>query len=119
MNEIKKFITISKILLILYSILNITIIILCIFKRIEINFTNAVNERQLIDCEIKELENCFITLHNFISLKNYENNSIKPEASVKTYIYSVSKPFLLEILNNATEDCLCCTNNQNEFIREN
>jgi hypothetical protein len=107
----KLFDIISKILMIIYFSMSITIVILCVYNRIEIKLINYFNERSQIDCELKELENCYITLHNFISIPTFSNISNKPEANVKTYIYSVSKPFLSEILNKVTEDCLCCSMN--------
>ncbi len=45
------------------------------------------------------LNECYLIVHNLISDKNN---------SVKTYVSSYTKRFLIELLSNATEDCFCC-----------
>jgi hypothetical protein len=67
-----------------------------------------------IDYELKNLDECYLTIHNFISIKSNSNVS-----DVKTYIYSATRPFLIELINNATQDCLCCPNNFNQHLNQN
>ncbi len=67
-----------------------------------------------IDYELKNLDECYLTIHNFISIKS--NSSV---SDVKTYIYSATRPFLIELINNATQDCLCCPNNFNQHLNQN
>ena len=72
-----------------------------------------------IDFEIKHnLEECYLTIHNFISfnstlienvqneskMKHFNNNNTQ---NFKTYIYSYTKPFLIELIQNRTDNCLC------------
>jgi hypothetical protein len=47
------------------------------------------------------LNECYLVLHTLIS-DNYKN--------VSTYINSYTKPFMIELVNNATQDCICCPN---------
>ncbi len=47
------------------------------------------------------LNECYLVVHTLIS-NNYKN--------VSTYINSYTKPFLIELVNNATQDCICCPN---------
>ena len=65
-----------------------------------------------VDCEMKILDECYLTLHNLISIKIFNGSEVKN--SVNTFIYSASKPFFIEILNNVTEDCICCPNDLNQ-----
>ena len=68
-----------------------------------------------IDYSNKILDDCYLTLHNLISIQ-FSNHS-NYNSTVKTYIYSASKPFLIELLNNSTDDCLCCPTNFNEHLK--
>ena len=96
-------------------------IILSIIKFITI-FTLLVSiihrletiERSPIDYELKVLDQCYLTVHNFISFKSdaflnsrdfFKYNTTQ---NFKTYIYSYTKPYLLELVQNSTKDCLCC-----------
>jgi hypothetical protein len=47
------------------------------------------------------LNECYLVVHTLIS-DNYKN--------VTTYINSYTKPFMIELVNNATQDCICCPN---------
>ena len=47
------------------------------------------------------LNECYLVLHTLIS-DNYKN--------VSSYINSYTKPFMIELVNNATQDCICCPN---------
>ena len=79
------------------------------------------DKQQPIDYILKEgLENSYLTLHNIISINNsldfskinnsnYVNiKNDKPINTFHTYITSYSKPFLLELIHNSTQDCVCC-----------
>ena len=88
-------------------------IILSIIKFITI-FTLMVSiihrlgniERSPIDYELKVLDQCYLTVHNFISFKS--DAFLNSTQNFKTYIYSYTKPYLLELVQNSTKDCLCC-----------
>ena len=55
-----------------------------------------------------DIKEAFIQIHNFVSFKEFNNSTDNPiKQSFKTYIYSYTKPFLLELINNSTDDCLC------------
>ena len=47
------------------------------------------------------LNECYLVIHTLIS-DSYKN--------VNTYINSYTKPFMIELVNNATQDCICCPN---------
>jgi hypothetical protein len=84
-------------------------------KSITINVNQDTKEHP-IDYQIKDLKECYLTIHNFVSInttikdqssKN-ESNVIKNKFNFKTYIYSYTKPYLIELIQNSTKDCLCC-----------
>ena len=71
--------------------------------------------RNQLDQDIK-IEECFLTVHNFINFnsnvlsrnnKSFDN-ILKNDQNFKTYVYSYTKPFLIELVQNATKNCLCC-----------
>ena len=79
----------------------------------QINFHNGS-----YNCDVKRPEECFITIHNFVKfnstaiMKKYPgtNDDVnwKTNQNFKTYIYSYTRPFLIELIQNSTQDCLCC-----------
>ena len=94
---------------ILFSVIVTLITIVTIFI---INIVPP-NEKP-IDYEVKVLDKCYLTLHNLIWIRNW-NDSFR-ETDVKTFVYSQTKPFLIELLNNVTDDCLCCPSNYNQHL---
>ena len=82
---------------------------------------NYCKIHQPIDYILKEeLDKCYLTVHNFVSLnstieviqQNFSNINLKNYSQSEkfhTYITSFSKPFLLELVQNSTQDCLCCS----------
>ena len=75
---------------------------------VKLKFDNELNP---IDSEIKaNLEECYLTVHNFVSIKQISQNGteLKNQHNFKTYLYSYTKPYLLELVQNSTEVCLCC-----------
>lgn len=69
-----------------------------------------------VDCEFS-LDKCYLEVHNFIQLNNTafiesSNGSnhlnIKNEKSFKTYVTSFTRPYLIELIQNTTQNCLCC-----------
>ena len=89
-----------------------SIILLICLKKIEFNIID--DRTKPIDFELKPFDECFLTIHNFISI----NSSNQTGSSLKTYIYTATKPFLLEILNNSTNDCLCCPEDVQEIFQK-
>ena len=78
----------------------------------QMNFQNGS-----LNCEIEKQEECFITIHNFVKFnstaiieKSPGVNDVhwKTNQNFKTYIYSYTRPFLIELIQNSTQDCLCC-----------
>ena len=79
----------------------------------------------IIENQLKNDSNqCYLTIYNLISIqttideknKSPKKYNISNNKDFKAYIYSYSRPYLLEIIQNSTEDCLCCnkfTNNSN------
>ena len=59
-----------------------------------------------INCHLKicdpidhpiNLNECYLVVHTLIS-----------DGNVTTYVNSYTKPFLIELVSNASNDCLCC-----------
>ena len=87
-----------------------------------INHKKCDSIEKPIDYELKNIiDNCYLTIHNLISInttnENMNSNGIEKNISTnekfKSYIYSYSKPYLLELIQNSTDDCLCCNKIQN------
>ncbi len=51
------------------------------------------------------LNQFYLVVHTLIS-DNYKND---------VYINSYTKPFMIELVNNATQDCICCPNQKKFF----
>ena len=88
------------------------------------NIHQNCNSHKPIDYEVKELDQCYLTIHNFVSFNSkfeiqaksnssdsinvkFDNNS--QIQSFHTYISSYNKPYLLELVQNANKNCLCCS----------
>ena len=104
----------------------INMIIFDLFSIISIINNHKICENEKpIDYILKnDLNQCYLTIHNLISIittiddnnKNAKEFNISNNEEFKAYIYSYSRPYLLELIQNSTEDCLCCnklTNNSN------
>lgn len=62
-----------------------------------------------IDYIIKDnLDQCYLSVHNIISINTSLKNNNLNNNYFHTYISSFTKPFLLELVQNSTQDCLCC-----------
>ena len=104
----------------------INMIIFDLFSIISIINNNKIceNEKPIDYILKKDLNDCYLTIHNLISVKttiNEENQrtkiyNISNNEEFKSYIYSFSKPYLLELIQNSTEDCLCCNKLTNNSI---
>jgi hypothetical protein len=92
------------------------IILILLNKSISINFNDEFKKLPM-DYQIKDIKECYLTVHNFVSINStiQDQISIKNSTDIvnkfdfKTYIYSYTKPFLLELVQNSTNDCLCCS----------
>ena len=83
--------------------------LILLFSSISVNIElTSKNERNPVDYEIKNIDECYLTVHNFITLKSSDWNTSKDDLEFKTYVYSYSKPYLIELVQNSTHDCLCC-----------
>jgi len=102
-------------------ILSIQILLLfIILVKIEQNVETIINKcnKNPLDYELKAMDECYLTIHNFVSFNTTAHvnrfSSTDPivwknNQSFKTYIYSYTKPFMIELVQNATKDCLCCS----------
>ena len=85
------------------------IFLLIIFMKpitFKIEITNGTKEEVP---KTHNMDSCYLTIHNFVSLNKFdEYRNINEIIKFKTFIYSYTKPFLLELINNATTDCICC-----------
>jgi hypothetical protein len=75
-----------------------------------------VTKKYPIDYQIRDIDDCYLTVHNFVSINSTIeeisaniSHDINNKLNFKTYIYSYTKPFLLELIQNSTKDCLCCS----------
>ena len=105
-NKSSLFYKVFKILLIFVIII---LQIILIFNSVNFNIELISNAKQSIDYEIKNIDECYLTIHNFVTLKSKFWNQSKNDMEFKTYIYSYTKPYLLELVQNSTHDCLCST----------
>ncbi len=99
-------------------LLIINIFLLKIFLIIFIinNYKKCEIIEKPIDYELKNIiDNCYLTIHNLISINTTigNENNISTNEKFNSYIYSYTKPYLLELIQNSTEDCLCCNKIQN------
>src|SRR5215469_14142855 len=64
----------------------------------------------VIYCKIDKIEipsdDCYLSIHNFVSVKKYSKTN--KTVNVESFIHRFSKPFVLQIIKNAENDCLCC-----------
>ena len=62
------------------------------------------------ETERNDLKNCFLTIENFITVRQNYNNSenFLNKFEMKTYASSYTSPFLIELIQNSNRDCLCC-----------
>ena len=108
-----------KLKFILQLLLNISVIILCL---VILNGLNNKNFENIIDFDpLNEIKDCFLQIHNFVSLNTtlditttngsigYKFDKNSNDQNFKTYIQSYSRPFILELIQNGTQDCVCCT----------
>ncbi len=105
-------------IIILFSILIIFVILYVINKSVDIQV--QIGEiKYPIDFEAKyKLDECYLTVHNFISInfssiekntnESGENYHTFKKEYFKTYITSFTKPYLIELMQNTSKDCLCC-----------
>ena len=80
---------------------------------------NRNNSNQISNItDMKKPEDCFLTIHNFVKInftslfsKYIGANDVRwnTTQNFKTYIYSFTRPYIIELIQNSTENCLCCT----------
>ena len=95
-----------------YSVISTLIILIICVSNIYLYFRKC--EKCPTDFELKNLDECYITLQNLIKF----DVTNETKSDVKTYIYSATKPFLIELLQNATNDCVCSQNYYNEHLND-
>lgn len=54
-----------------------------------------------------DIDKCYLTIQNFVTMRHGFNISNDRKFDLKTYISSFSKPYLIELLQHETKDCLC------------
>ena len=99
--------TLKKILSILLQIITIVLMSILFYKinYIYLNVSNFVDRRQN-QTSSKQLQECFISLTNFVTIrpKNYTNY----EFQLETFAHSYTSPYLIQLIQNSKNDCLCC-----------
>ena len=55
-----------------------------------------------------ELEDCFLSIQNFVTVRQNYSLCSKNEFDMKTYASSFSSPYLIQLIQNSKRDCLCC-----------
>ena len=98
------------------SIIYFSLLIILVLK---LSFSmNGDKIENICHDHMKKPEECFITIHNFVKFNSTAliskfpgTNDVqwKTNQNFKTYIYSYTKPYLIELIQNSTNDCLCCT----------
>ena len=101
--------------------MNISLLTKVIFDLNEFKFKSGYSHP--IDYIIKEdLDKCYLSVHNLVSFnttidlisrttygfKDIKIKNSSHKQSFNTYISSYTKPFLIELMQNSTKDCLCC-----------
>ena len=117
--------TIMDKIFILHSVIYIIIFIFLIKISINVHEIDKYFKlHQRFDYETtQDLDECYLTIHNFVAFNstfdiqqntNFSESTnlfiknFTQKQSFHTYISSYNKPFLLEMVQNATNDCLCC-----------
>ena len=91
----------------------LTFCLTIIITILNINILIKIDDNKCpIDYIMKFDDQCLINLQNIIHVRTDE--SVHPE--VRTFVYKLYKPFLMEILNNQTSDCICSENYHNEHL---
>ena len=106
--------------LILYFV-NISLLVKVMFDINELKVKFGYS--QPIDYIIKEnLDKSYLSVHNLVSFnttidlisrttygfKDIKIKNSSHKQSFNTYVSSYTKPFLIELIQNSTKDCLCC-----------
>ena len=105
--------------LILYITYILFLLYLSISLSRNINYVIEKCKNNPIDY-IKKIDDCYLTIHNFVSInstpviqnvvnKSNINVKLNSNQNFKTYIYSYTKPYIIELAQNSTKDCLCCS----------
>ena len=56
-----------------------------------------------------DLENCFLSIENFVTVRqNQSNFCTLNDFDLKTFASSYSSPYLIELIQNSKNDCICC-----------
>ena len=101
------FFKIFKFILIL---LVVTLQLILLFNSVNVKIeVISKNEKFPLDYELKDIDKCYLSVTNFVSLKSKYWNYSKDDIEFKSYINGYTKPYLLELVQNSTHDCLCCT----------
>ena len=106
----------SKLVKLGLSGINLWVLLLLVLK-ISYDIDQMTFQNGSLNCEIEKQDECFITIHNFVKFNSTAIIEKSPgvndvhwntNQNFKTYIYSYTRPFLIELIQNSTQDCLCC-----------
>ena len=100
---------------------SLIILIVCLYANL-ILFQNTyimykINTQKIIEYKNESFNDCFLSIHNFVSVKKLENtnkyNSTftrrrEYDFDLKTFITTYTKPYLIELLQQSKQDCICC-----------
>jgi hypothetical protein len=97
------------------------VILIILSIKILFDINNQSQNQTPVDFILKDpLESCYLSVHNFVSFNTtldlltndsksmFQLNQNLNNQNFKTYISSYTKPFLLELVQNSTDNCLCC-----------
>ena len=99
----------------------VIILIFCLYANI-ILFQNTyliynITTHKTSEYNQHSFNECFISIHNFVTVKklrksnNYNSTTTRLreyDFDLKTFISSYSKPYMIELLQQSTKDCICC-----------
>lgn len=87
----------------------ILISLTCLLIEMTLIYLNIVNTTTTTSTN-NDLKKCFLSIENFITVRQKYNNSQKfiNEFEMKSYASSYTSPYLIELIQNSKRDCLCC-----------
>lgn len=55
-----------------------------------------------------DIDKCYLSIQNFVTMRYAKHNvSSEKQFDMQSYITSYSKPYLIQLLQHETKDCLC------------
>lgn len=54
------------------------------------------------------LDKCFLSIENFVTVRYQNTTERNATFDMKTFAHSYTSPYLIELITNSKNDCLCC-----------